>query len=357
MKFSILNLIALLLLSACFFKPLPFDETRWLETIEDTDPKDVYTSNINEGEFFNPWLPDKNRSFLSFLRWRLSRTPEYAEEAEKNNPVIIPDLIERINELDPAEDFIVWIGHATFLFRLNEEYWLTDPMFSERAFWPKRVTPPAIRATALASLDGTLNIVISHNHYDHLDRASLLALPAEVNVFVPLGLAEYVSSLVKGSVVEMDWWEERDLGNGTKLTCLPAQHWSMRLFQGYNKTLWASFMVSSQEKSIYFGGDSGYFKGYGEIGRKFESIDYALLPITAYDPRWFMHYPHMNTKEAIRAYLDLGAKYFIPTQWGTFRLADNPPGLPPLDLQRDIEEMNLEPESFLILDIGEIRVL
>ncbi len=116
-------------------------------------------------------------------------------------------------------------------------------------------------------------------------------------------------------------------------------------------------MVSSPGQTVYFGGDSGYFKGYGEIGRKFSSIDYALLPITAYDPRWFMHYPHMNTAEAIRAFLDLKARYFIPTQWGTFRLGDNPSGLPPLDLRRDIDKMGLDPEAFLILDIGEIRTL
>ena len=155
----------------------------------------------------------------------------------------------------------------------------------------------------------------------------------------------------------MNWWEQLSINENVQLTCLPAQHWSLRLFQGYNTTLWASFMIKSPATTIYFGGDSGYFKGYREIGRVFDDIDYALLPITAYDPRWFMHYPHMNTNEAIQAFADLGADFFIPTQWGTFHLGDNPPGLPPLDLKRDIEQMQLNPSRYLILDIGQILLL
>jgi L-ascorbate metabolism protein UlaG (beta-lactamase superfamily) len=170
-------------------------------------------------------------------------------------------------------------------------------------------------------------------------------------------LGEYVSSFTAGEVKEMNWWEELKIGNDAHLTCLPAQHWSRRVFQGYNTTLWASYMISTPNTTVYFGGDSGYFKGYREIGRVFKDIDYALLPITAYDPRWFMHYPHMDTREAIRAFEDLGAEFFIPTQWGTFHLGDNPPGLPPLDLQKDIERLQPNSESFLILDLGEIQII
>ncbi len=356
-RFILINLIALGLLSACFFDPLPFDEKKWLETIENTDAQDVYKENAQSGVYFNPWLIQENRSFFRFLRWRLSKTPGYSEMAKKNRPAVIPDLMKRIKQLDQSVDFIAWIGHATFLFRINGVYWLTDPMFSERALVPKRLTPPAIQAAELTDLRAPIHVVISHNHYDHLDKSSIHGLPKNSLVYVPLGLGDYVSSIASGSVTEMNWWDELEIGNGITLTCLPAQHWSLRLFQGYNTTLWASFMVSSPGQTVYFGGDSGYFKGYGEIGKKFNSIDYALLPITAYDPRWFMHYPHMNTAEAIRAFLDLKARYFIPTQWGTFRLGDNPSGLPPLDLRRDIDKMGLNPEAFLILDIGEIRIL
>jgi N-acyl-phosphatidylethanolamine-hydrolysing phospholipase D len=142
-----------------------------------------------------------------------------------------------------------------------------------------------------------------------------------------------------------------------KLVCLPAQHWSRRIGQGVNSTLWASYMLITPETKIYFGGDSGYFVGYREIGTHFTNIDYALLPITAYHPRWFMHYSHMNAQEVVNAFRDLGAKYFIPTQWGSFNLGDNPPGYPVLDLKRVIQEKNLDPSRFIIMDIGGMRMI
>ncbi len=354
---NLLPLTVLVLLSSCFFQPLPFDEKEWVETVENTDAQDLYINNYNDGEFFNPWLAPGERTFSRFLRWRFSQTASYSEEARNNRPENIPYLIERIEALDPSSDFIVWIGHATFLIRIQGEYWLTDPMFSDRALLPKRITPPAIRANELLRLKGKLNVVISHNHYDHLDEKSLVNLPENTSFYVPKGLGTYIASRVSGSVTEMNWWDEIALSDGTKLTCLPAQHWSRRFFQGYNETLWGSYMIEKAGTIIYFGGDSGYFKGYREIGKKFNSIDYALLPITAYEPRWFMHYPHMDTQEAIRAFHDLGAVFFIPTQWGTFHLGDNPPGLPALDMKRDIKEMDLDPAPFLILDIGEIRLM
>ena len=116
-------------------------------------------------------------------------------------------------------------------------------------------------------------------------------------------------------------------------------------------------MLITPETKIYFGGDSGYFVGYREIGRRFRNISYALLPLTAYHPRWFMHYAHMNAHETVNAFQELGAQYFIPTQWGTFKLGDNPPGHPALELKRVIQEKNLDPSRFIIMDIGQIRVI
>lgn len=354
---SLLLITLMLLLTSCLLKPLDFDEQRWIETVENTDQKALYGDNFDDSRFFNPWLERKDRSFSRFLRWRFSATPEYSMEAWNNKPRVLTDLMDRIDSLDTDQDFIAWIGHATFLMRLDGEYWLTDPILTDRALLPKRVTPPAIRINDLAPLGGKLNVLISHNHYDHLDRQTLTGLPQDSTVYVPAGLAEYVGSLVKGEVREMNWWEKLTTSGTFELTCLPAQHWSLRLFQGYNTTLWASYMVSTPTRTIYFGGDSGYFKGYREIGEKFSQIDYALLPITAYEPRWFMHYAHMNTREVIQAFIDLDADFFIPSQWGTFHLGDNPPGLPPLELDRDLEKMGHSKERYHILDIGEILLL
>ena len=348
---------SVLLLTSCFFRPQDFDEKKWQETVESTQISALYENNLTGNTFFNPWLKQEEKTFSGFLRWRLSSTPDYSEEAKENTPQIIPDLMERIEALAPETDFITWVGHATFLMRIQGEYWLTDPILTERALLPKRVTPPAIHIDDLGRINGKLHVIISHNHYDHLDKETLEHLPKDTSIYVPTGLGEYVSSFTSGVVIEMNWWEELKISSTTRLTSLPAQHWSRRIFQGYNTTLWASYMISAAKTTVYFGGDSGYFKGYREIGRVFDTIDYALLPITAYDPRWFMHYPHMNTKEAIRAFEDLGAEYFIPTQWGTFHLGDNPPGLPPLDLKRDIEQMKLDPNRFLVLDLGEIRLI
>lgn len=352
-----IGLFVLLLLPACLYTPPDFNEEVWLDEVQNTDPEQLYAENFAQGTYFNPWMEGQNRSFSSFLRWQFSKTPEYSEQARKNLPTVIPDLIERIGALPVTTNFITWIGHATFLFRIDGEYWLTDPIFSERALLPKRVTPPAMTANDLAQLDGKINVLLSHNHYDHLDKESIKKFPENSSIYVPMGLQQYVASIFPGSVNEMNWWDEQTMASGTTLTCLPAQHWSRRLFQGYNTTLWASYMVSTPHTTLYFGGDSGYFKGYREIGRKFSTIDYALLPTTAYEPRWFMHYAHMDTKEAIHAFDDLQADIFIPTQWGTFHLGDNPPGLPPLDLRRNIKKMALDPERFLILDIGEIHQL
>ena len=348
---------SLLLLTSCVFKPRDFDEAKWQETVEETKISDLYNNNLRDETFYNPWLEQEERTFAGFLRWRFSEKPDYSEEAKKNKPEVRENLMGRISALPPETDFISWIGHATFLMRIQGEYWLTDPILTDRALLPKRVTPPAMQLKDLARLQGKLHVIISHNHYDHLDSETLENLPENSSIYVPQGLGEYVSSITTGVVKEMNWWEELQINTTVKLTCLPAQHWSRRIFQGYNTTLWASYMIETAETTVYFGGDSGYFKGYREIGRLFNDIDYALLPITAYDPRWFMHYAHMDTKEAIRAFGELGAEYFIPTQWGTFHLGDNPPGLPPLDLKRDIREMQLNPDRFLIFDIGEIRLI
>jgi len=227
-------------------------------------------------------------------------------------------------------------------------------MLSDRALWPKRHTQPALTQEALRSLPGTFNVVLSHNHYDHLDKATLEALPASSRLYVPLGLGEFVGEMAGKPVKEMDWWQTVDVGKGVRLVCLPAQHWSRRIGQGRNTTLWASFLIVTPERTVYFGGDSGYFIGYREIGRRYPGIDVALLPLTAYHPRWFMHYAHMNAPEVLDAFDDLGARTLIPTQWGTFRLGSEPIGYPILDLRRTMKERTFDPSRAVIMDIGQI---
>jgi L-ascorbate metabolism protein UlaG (beta-lactamase superfamily) len=266
---------------------------------------------------------------------------------------VVDKAKERILAM-PQGDFIMWVGHATFLIRLNGEYWLVDPIFSERAVVVKRKTPPGITAEALREVAPNLRVIITHNHYDHLDASSIEDLPENAKMFVPLGLKEYVQDMNKKDVMEMDWWQEIDCGNGVRLVCLPMQHWSRRFGQGPRETLWASYMLITPKVTIYLGGDTGYFIGYKEFAKRYPKIDYALLPTTAYHPRWFMHYNHMNVDEAIEAFKDLNARYMIPQQWGTFHLGDEPPGYSILELKKKIAERRLDASRFLIMDIGEI---
>jgi len=341
---------------SCMHNPVPFDEVKWRGQVDGQSVEQLYAPHFSDGRYFNPWAPMDYGGFWRLVKWKMSSKAHYSEEERNHRPKFIPELKARIQGM-PEGDFIAWIGHSTFLFRIRGDYWITDPMFSERAFLPKRIIPPAITGEELNELTPAVNVLISHNHYDHLDEESIRSLPRASRFYVPLGLRNHVASLHEGAAQELDWWQEIDLGGGKKLVCLPAQHWSRRFGQGFNETLWAGFLLITPEISVYYGADSGYFIGYREIGRRYPNIDYALLSTTAYHPRWFMHYAHKSIPEALDAFHDLGARYFIPTQWGTFRLGDEPPGYPALDLMRTIQERKLDPSRFLILDIGEIHPL
>ncbi len=346
--FSIIGIFA-----GCMAARPDFDETAWRNKVTSAKTSDLYAPHKTNESFFNPWMPMEEKGFLRLIKWKLSARQEYSREEMEFMPAVVPDPLKRIRE-KPREDFIMWVGHATYLLRLGNELWLTDPMFSERALMPLRKLPPAFSIDDLSGITSPhLNVIISHNHYDHLDSASIKKLPGNTRFFVPLGLKKFISDLGKKDIVEMDWWQTLDLGEGHKIVCLPAQHWSRRIGQSVNSTLWASFLLITPRETIYYGGDSGYFIGFSEIGRRYPGIDYALIPTTAYHPRWFMHYAHMNIDEALDAFRDLKARYFIPTQWGVFQLGDEPPGFPVIELKKKIREKDLDPSQFLIMDIGQ----
>jgi N-acyl-phosphatidylethanolamine-hydrolysing phospholipase D len=352
----VLVFVAVCALSACLRNPPPFNESQWRQDVETRDSALLYAPNRKDGKYFNPWMPMDPGSVAGFLRWRFTAGDVYTEEEELLQPRVQQGLKARLQAM-PEGDLIAWIGHGTFLIRLRGEYWITDPILSERALLPKRKTPPALSVDDLLELTGRLNVIVTHNHYDHLDKPTIEKLRENTRIFTPLGLKGYVRKLGKQHTEEMDWWQTADCGNAIKLICLPAQHWSMRFGQWRNTTLWAGFLLISPELQVFIGGDSGFFIGYREIGRKYPHIDYALLPLTAYQPRWFMHYAHMDALETLDAFKDLNAKTLIPTQWGAFRLGNEPVGYPAIDLTRRIKEKNLDPASVMILDLGEIVVV
>jgi len=238
----ILLLLFIISLSSCKGNPVYFNEAQWRRDVEKQSIEKLYAPHFKDGTYFNPWMPIERGGSWEFLKWRLSRKARYTDEERTFKATVVSHLSHRIRAL-PDVDFISWVGHGTFLIPIRGQYWLTDPIFSKRAFIPKRVTPPAINADELKELTDSVNVIISHNHYDHLDVKSIRSLPDKSRIFVPRGLKEYVASIHQYDVRELDWWESVDFKADVKLVCLPAQHWSRRIGQGVNSTLWASYVL------------------------------------------------------------------------------------------------------------------
>ena len=229
-------------------------------------------------------------------------------------------------------DTVTWIGHATLLVRLGGQTFLTDPTWSKTAspipIGPKRFVPPGLGFDALPPIDF---VVVSHNHYDHLDLGTLRRLarrnPA-TRFFVPLGNAALLQSEGISNVTELDWGESRRVG-AVVVSCLPAQHWSKRGLGDDLETLWSSWSVASPDRRFFFAGDTGYSDGFARIREQLAGFDLAALPIGAYAPRPMMKASHMNPEEAYRAARDLGASRALAMHFGTFDLSDEPLDEPP----------------------------
>jgi N-acyl-phosphatidylethanolamine-hydrolysing phospholipase D len=345
---SIASLLMLCAGLAGCMAPRPFDEDAWKAKVEAEDPEALYAPHRHaDGTFFNPWLPE-NRPWWSFWRWVLSKNSLGPQaEHDPDTPIAANEGAYLKDKNAPAS--LTWVGHATFVVQWSGQLVLTDPFFSERAAVVKRKNPPAFGPGALP--DGFI-VLISHNHYDHLDSDSLEALlPRAALVLCPLGLGEWLKDKGAKKVREMDWWQSIDV-NGTRFTSLPVQHWSRRFGQSYNETLWCSWLMERHGKKIYYGADSGYFVGYREFAKRFPDIDVALMPMGAYYPRWFMHYAHMDLPEMMRSFQDMGAKEMVPTQWGVLPLGDEPPAYPRLELEKYLADHPALKDRVKLLPVG-----
>jgi N-acyl-phosphatidylethanolamine-hydrolysing phospholipase D len=285
-----------------------------------------------DGKFQNPPEWPTRIGFSGIVRWQLrGRTPA---EPDFTPPQVANDGLRlRENHSEPS---VTWIGHASLLLQAEGMSVLTDPMFSPRILAVKRLAPPGLLLTQLPPIDV---VVISHNHRDHLDEASVRALGPEVSYVVPLGLAGWFKKRGLNKVVELDWWEGTEVvarSSRIRVTLVPAQHWSMRGPLDANRSLWGGYVIESPAVRFYFAGDTGYPAAFKDIGQRFPGIDYALLPIGAYAPRWFMKPQHIGPEEAAVAFGELAAKALIPMHWGTFRLSDEPLAEPPVLLRKSL---------------------
>ena len=339
-------LVALALMTGCL-PGRPFDEAAWRKRVEATRTSDLRAPHRDaDGRFFNPWDPQQ-RSFWDFLRWRLSRADESGASPEETETWTVENDGAYLSDPEQPPS-VTHIGHATFAIQWDDRVVVTDPFFSARAAIVKRLVPPAFGPDQIPA--GSV-VVISHNHYDHLDAQSIEALAPKARFLCPLGLGAFLRSRGATNVRELDWWESREI-DGTVFTCLPAQHWSRRFGQGYNETLWCSWLLERKGRRVYYGADSGYFKGFREFGRLYPGIDMALLGVGAYAPRWFMHYVHMDIPEVLRAFQDLGAKTLVPTQWGVLELGDEPASGPIRVLKEELQHSPELGAGVRVLPIG-----
>lgn len=296
--------------------------------------------------FFNPTGP-RPQPF--------SAVPRLLREPKTPWPARIDDPVQRPPSRDGASAVITFVGHSTFLIQTAAGNVLTDPIYSERAgpldlLGPRRVRHPGIRFEDLPPIS---IVLLSHNHYDHCDTRTLrrLARRFDPAVVTPLGNRAVVRSAGIRRVEELDWWQEAS-STPLSIALTPAHHFSARTPLDRDRALWGGFVVGVEGGRIYFAGDTAYGPFFRDIGQRFHRLDMALLPIGAYEPRWFMRAVHMNPEEAVQAHLDLGGPESIGMHFGTFQLTTEGIDEPLRALEEACRAKGVSPGRFRTLPAG-----
>ncbi len=311
------------------------------------------TDHYDRKRFYNQDVSILPKSILEVLKWKTSSSknqpwPKEIAGKKDHPPSLVSDSDIRISS----------VGHATFLLQLGSYNILTDPVWSQRASplsWigPKRVTQPGIDFDKIPKID---IVLISHNHYDHLDMETVkkLHLHSKPIFIVPLGNQRVIKEAISDAIVhDLDWYEQKQIGS-LMVHAIPSQHWSSRSVIDVNKNLWAGFIVESGGRQVCFIGDSGYNqKMFREIGDKFQNIVFAIVPIGSYEPRWFMKPVHMNPQEALLAHQDMRAKFFIPSHFAVFKLSDEGYYTQLEDYHKAIAELGINKTEIITLMPGE----
>jgi N-acyl-phosphatidylethanolamine-hydrolysing phospholipase D len=318
------------------------------------------------GGFQNPWPSSQMHGIVDFLKWSLierRQNPRRADPDPRTFTRATPEYI--VPRAAPEQFTVTWVGHTSFLLQIAGLNVLTDPVWSDRAspvqfVGPRRWVPPAIDFERLPPIDA---VILSHDHYDHLDSSTVSHLSARYPAarwYAPLGVAEFLRRHGSRDITESDWWDESEFGD-LRLTCVPAQHFSGRRIGRRNNTLWSGWALHSPWRSILFAGDTALHPEFEVIGRRCGPFDVAILPIGAYEPRWFMGSVHMNPEDCAKALGQLdraqnGKPIVVAAaHWGTFKLTDEPMNEPPQKMRDVWRAEGRNEEQLWIFRHGETR--
>jgi L-ascorbate metabolism protein UlaG (beta-lactamase superfamily) len=289
------------------------------------------------------------RGLGSLLRWQWEKLLGHTTRSAPHAPVprVTPDWQRLQTPPGPGDGVrLTWIGHASWLVQLDGKSLLIDPVLSEALpGFVGRNAPVGIPQEKLPPIDAVL---VTHNHYDHMDMDTLQ--PLRIPVIAGLGVKSFMRRHGL-PCTELGWWQSTSVG-GVTVTFVPAEHYSQRSVGDRNQTLWGGFVVQGSSATVYHAGDTAFFDGFRQIGERFQ-IDAALMPIGAYDPAWFMDAVHVSPEQALQAFQDLRATTFFAMHWGTFKLSDEPLDEPPRRLEAERVRRGLPPEVVRVLAIGE----
>ena len=319
-----------------------------------------------DGGFRNPWPGGRPGSFRDFLKWTLverRRNPRRPDPDPGKFARVTPAFT--VPRPAPDQLTITWVGHSSWLIQIAGLNVLTDPIWSKRASpvqfaGPRRWVPAGIEFDHLPPIDVVL---ISHDHYDHLDANTISRIAERYPAVVwqaPLGLGAFLKRRGARDITERDWWQESSVGT-VRLTCVPARHFSGRTLGRRNQTLWCGWTLRSVQHSVFFAGDTALHPEFTTIGERCGPFDLAILPIGAYEPRWFMGAVHMNPEDCIKAMAQLASAQkgrrlgMIAGHWGTFKLTDEPMDEPPALMRELWETAHHDANDLWILRHGETR--
>ena len=315
--------------------------------------------HLPDGTFRNPEGSPVRSKDVKFSYIQFSKEKKKIDLTVPKDHVIDKKIVKENLEKLKNNDYIAWIGHATFLIKLGNTTIITDPVFSKNAgpliFGPERFTQPALNLNEIPQTDVFL---LTHNHYDHQDMSTIRKFPYKnAKVLLPLKLGKYFKRYK--DVNERDWYDEIKVNDDLKITLLPAVHWSKRSLTDTNKTLWGNFLIEYKDKKILFACDTGYGDIYKDLGEKYGPIDLSMINIGAYDfrPMFEKSIYHTTPEEALQIAQDLKSKKVLGTHWGTFVLSLEPIMEPPIRFKASAEKYGFKKDDAIIFKIGEINSL